>query len=144
MEHPDGTPMEPRRKGEGREDGRPMEGRWKVLFGRWKGDGIVVVAAPTYACLSTAVSLVRSRALSARGSVAPGANVMAPPFSGAWGCPRFSSLSLPPPDWLTEPTIACPPVWMCTCSKLGYVPLSQTGAKLRFEMLAPAMSVVRP
>jgi hypothetical protein len=21
----------------------------------------------------------------------------------------FSSLSLPPPDWLTEPTIACPP-----------------------------------
>jgi hypothetical protein len=50
-----------------------------------------------------------SRASFALGSVVPGANVMAPPFSGAWGCPRFSSLSLPPPGWLTEPTIACPP-----------------------------------
>src|ERR1700724_3030194 len=50
------------------------------------------------------------------GSVVPGANVMAPAFSGAWGCPQFSSLSPPPPDWLTEPTMACPPVWTCTCS----------------------------
>jgi hypothetical protein len=25
-------------------------------------------------------------------------------------------LPIPPPDWLTEPTIACPPVWTCTCS----------------------------
>jgi hypothetical protein len=42
-------------------DGRAKEGRregrWKVLFGRWKGDGIVIVAAPTYACVSTAASL---------------------------------------------------------------------------------------
>jgi hypothetical protein len=41
--------MEPRRKGEVREDERPMEGP----FGRWKGDGIVVVAAPTSACVSS-------------------------------------------------------------------------------------------
>src|SRR4029077_13058614 len=54
-----------------------------------------------------------SRASSALGSVVPGANVMAPAFSGAWGCPRFSSLPPPPPDGLTEPTIACPPVWTC-------------------------------
>src|ERR1700730_419346 len=42
-----------------------------------------------------------SRTLSALGSVVPGAKIMAPAFSGAWGCPRFSSP--PPPDWLTEP-----------------------------------------
>jgi len=30
-----------------------------------------------------------SRALSALGSVVPGANVRAPALSGAWGCPRF-------------------------------------------------------
>jgi hypothetical protein len=32
-----------------------------------------------------------SCAWSAPSSVVPGANVITPPFSGAWGCPRFSS-----------------------------------------------------
>jgi hypothetical protein len=46
-----------------------------------------------------------SRASFALGSVVPGANLMAPALSGAWDCPWFLSLSLPPPDWLTEPTM---------------------------------------
>ena len=46
-----------------------MNGRWKVLFGRWKGDGIVVVAAPTSACVSS--RLVRpTRLLASKGSYA--------------------------------------------------------------------------
>ena len=61
-----------------------------------------------------------SRASFALGSVVPGANVMVPAFSGAWGCPRFSSLSLPLPNWLTEPTMAYPPVWTCTCSTVTF------------------------
>jgi hypothetical protein len=51
-------PMEPQWNHDGRAKSGRMNGRWKVLFGRWKGDGIVVVAEPTSACVSS--RLVRS------------------------------------------------------------------------------------
>ena len=51
-------PMEPQWNHDGRAKSGRMNGRWKVLFGRWKGDGIVVMAEPTSACVSS--RLVRS------------------------------------------------------------------------------------
>lgn len=59
-------PMEPQWNHDGRAKSGRMNGRWKVLFGRWKGDGIVVVAAPTSACVSS--RLVRPTRRSGRRS----------------------------------------------------------------------------
>ena len=58
--------MEPQWNHDGRAKSGRMNGRWKVLFGRWKGDGIVVVAAPTSACVSS--RLVRPTRRSGRRS----------------------------------------------------------------------------